>query len=29
MQYALGRAPKTRRTIVRFAQRLGNGKGHF
>lgn len=26
MQYALGRAPKTRRTLVRFAQRLGNGK---
>ena len=24
MQYELARAPKTRRTIVRFAQRLGN-----
>lgn len=28
MRYQLARAPKTRRTIVRFAQRLGNGKGH-
>jgi len=28
MRYELARAPKTRRTIMRFAQRHGNGNGH-